>query len=119
MPQPEARGAALGAALKTAVETPFRILQAALTALGLARSLSTAYYTGTASDLALAACNLEAAARGAYLTVRINLNQLGALNDTDTEYELRYGRESAARLAEAEGMARSIYDGAKKLLCEE
>jgi formiminotetrahydrofolate cyclodeaminase len=108
---------ALRGALKTAVETPSRILQAALAALDLAQSLSGNYYAGTASDLALAALNLEAAARGAYLTVRINLNHIRDSYAGDAEYVMRYGRESAARLAEAEALARSIYDGAKKLLC--
>jgi formiminotetrahydrofolate cyclodeaminase len=106
MPQSSLRGA-----LKTAVETPFRILQAAHAALDLARSLSKNYYAGTASDLALAALNLEAAARGAYLTVRINLNHLEDIGEEGVG-----GGESAGWLAEAEDMARSIYDGAKALL---
>jgi formiminotetrahydrofolate cyclodeaminase len=107
----------LRGALKIAVETPVRILRAAGTALDLARSLSGNYYAGTASDLALAALNLEAAARGAYLTIRINLNHLGGAYTIDAEYVLHHGRESAERLAAAEAMARSIYDGAKTLLC--
>ncbi|GHV73461.1 formiminotransferase-cyclodeaminase [Spirochaetia bacterium] len=106
----------LRGALKTAVETPFRILQAAHAALDLARSLSKNYYAGTASDLALAALNLEAAARGAYLTVRINLNHLSDIGVSDIEYIRHKAGESAGLLAEAEDMARSIYDEAKALL---
>jgi formiminotetrahydrofolate cyclodeaminase len=108
----------LGAALKTAVETPCRILQASLAALELARLLGDNYYAGTASDLALAALNLETAARGAYLTVRINLNHLADTCAADTEYIQRYDGESAGRLVEAEGMANRIYDGVTTLLCQ-
>ncbi|GHV77564.1 formiminotransferase-cyclodeaminase [Spirochaetia bacterium] len=114
LPQPT--GDSLRGALKIAVETPLRILHAALTALNLARSLSEDYYAGTASDLALAALNLEAAAQGAYLTVRINLNHLSDISAADSDYVQRHASESAGRLAEAEGLARSIYDGAKALL---
>jgi formiminotetrahydrofolate cyclodeaminase len=110
------QGEALAAALKTAVETPSRILQAVLAALDLARLLSENYYAGTASDLALAVCNLEAAARGAYLTVRINLNHLSEMYTADAEYVQQVGEKSAGQLAEAETMAHSIYDGAKTLL---
>jgi formiminotetrahydrofolate cyclodeaminase len=110
------QGEGLCAALKTAVESPCRILQSALAALSLARSLSARYYAGTASDLALAACNLEAAARGACLTVRINLNHIGTICASEDAYLQHTAGESAGRLAEAEGMARSIYDGAKALL---
>ena len=108
---------ALRNALKTAVETPFRILHASLAALDLARRLSENYYVGTASDLALAALNLEAAARGAYLTVRINLNHIGDAYAGDAEYVLHHGRESAERLAAAEAIAQGIYRGARALLC--
>jgi formiminotetrahydrofolate cyclodeaminase len=110
------KGDSLRGALKIAVETPLRILQASLAALDAARSLSENYYAGTASDLALAALNLEAAARGAYLTVRINLNHLSDTCAANSEYVQRHGSESAGQLAEAEGLARSIYDGAKALL---
>jgi formiminotetrahydrofolate cyclodeaminase len=121
----------LRGALKTAVETPLRILKSACAALDLARLLSGNYYTGTASDLALAACNLETAARGACLTIRINLNHIGAMHTADTKHVLHHTgeaytadaeyiqlktRESAGLLAEAEDTARSIYDGAKTLL---
>ncbi|GHV31319.1 hypothetical protein AGMMS4952_19820 [Spirochaetia bacterium] len=128
----------LRGALKAAIEIPLRILQTSLAALDLAWQLSENYYAGTASDLALAALNLEAAARGAYLTVRINLNHLsdtgtaGGRAETsggskgiagadlsDAEYLQYKARESAARLAEAEGMAHRIYDGVKTLLCGE
>ncbi|MHC6201591.1 efflux RND transporter permease subunit [Breznakiellaceae bacterium SP9] len=107
---------ALRTALHTAVAVPFQIQQGALTAINLARSLSEGYYEGTASDLALAALNLETAARGAFLTVRSNLNHLAAIASIDAEYIQHKARESASLLEHAEHAARSVYAGAKALL---
>ncbi|GHU52767.1 hypothetical protein FACS1894200_13300 [Spirochaetia bacterium] len=107
---------ALRSALHTAVDVPFQIQQTALAALDLARSLSEGYYEGTASDLALAALNLETAVRGAFLTVRSNLNHLAAIASIDAEYIQHKTRESASLLERAEHLVRNVYAGAKALL---
>jgi formiminotetrahydrofolate cyclodeaminase len=59
-----------------ALAPPTSILKLALYGTQLAYTLAGDYYTGTASDLGIAANALIVAARGAYLTIHMNLNAL-------------------------------------------
>jgi formiminotetrahydrofolate cyclodeaminase len=101
----------LQAALKEAVKTPFELLQNSLAALFLASSLSNFYYTGIASDLGIAANCLLTAARGAHLTILININSIN-----DDEFNEYYLSKSENTLHEAEKIACQIYSDVKELL---
>ncbi|GHV84235.1 hypothetical protein AGMMS50212_15750 [Spirochaetia bacterium] len=66
------------------------------------------FYRPTASDLGLAALSLETAARGAYLTIKINLKRI-----TDKQYLKKNKAESKRLLKLAEKLSSKIY---KKML---
>ncbi|MDR2445598.1 MAG: cyclodeaminase/cyclohydrolase family protein [Spirochaetaceae bacterium] len=99
----------LKAALRGCIIPPFELLDGSVQALRLARELSSRYYLPTASDVGIAALNLETAARGAYLTVCINLK--GDSFDADEKAE--YREKSLSLLAEAEEISKEIYDSVK------
>ncbi|MDR0663293.1 MAG: cyclodeaminase/cyclohydrolase family protein [Spirochaetaceae bacterium] len=100
------------AALRGCLNPPFELLEGAAAALNLGRELLERYYLPTASDLGLAALNLKTAARGAFLTVNINLRcgKDGAFTPKET---LAYRQKSSALLEEAETLAKEIYDSVK------
>jgi formiminotetrahydrofolate cyclodeaminase len=101
----------LQTALKGAVKIPFELLRNTLAGLFLASSLSYIYYTGMASDMGIAADCLLSAARGAYLTILININSIN-----DDEFNEYYLSKSESTLHEAEKIAGQIYSDVKKLL---
>jgi formiminotetrahydrofolate cyclodeaminase len=95
---------AADAALRGCVEPPLEMLKGACSALLLAQELSASYYPPTASDIGIAALNLETAARGAYLTVRINLK-----HSKDSAFAAETSKQSGALLARAEAIAGELY----------
>jgi formiminotetrahydrofolate cyclodeaminase len=103
-------GEEAAAALRACVRPPFELLEGAAAALRLAGRLSVRYYPPTASDVGIAALNLETACRGAYLTVSINLKGTGA----DGEEEAEYRKRSRALLAEAEALSKEIYGAVRR-----
>ena len=98
------------AALHGCVRPPLELLEGAVAALRLARELSASYYPPTASDVGIAALNLKAASRGAYLTVCVNLKS-GCLDGAEAAGYRERGR---ALLEEAETLSREIYGAVRK-----
>jgi formiminotetrahydrofolate cyclodeaminase len=98
------------AALRDCVRLPLELMEGAAESLCLARELSARYYLPTASDLGIAALNLEASSRGAYLTVCINLKG-GGFNAGEAE---EYMGNSRLLLAEAEALSKEIYDSVRR-----
>ena len=105
-----AAGAGDAAALRGCVRPPLELLEGAVAAIRLARELSARYYPPTASDVGIAALNLETAARGAYLTVCVNLKS-GCLDGAEAAGYRERGR---ALLEEAETLSREIYGAVRK-----
>jgi formiminotetrahydrofolate cyclodeaminase len=105
-------GAEAEAALRGCLKPPFELLEASARALKLERELLGRYYLPTASDLGIAALNLETASRGAYLTVNINL-RCGKGGAFTSEDALSYRQKSRALLDEAETLSKEIYDSVK------
>jgi formiminotetrahydrofolate cyclodeaminase len=108
------RGAAFGrrlslqTALRGCVAPPLEMLETAVSALRLAEELSEAYYPPTASDIGIAALSLETAARGAYLTVHINLKHL-----KDGVFVREMSEKSRVLIDRAEAAASEIYASVK------
>jgi formiminotetrahydrofolate cyclodeaminase len=96
-------------ALRGCVEPPLRMLEGAGTGLLLAQELSASYYPPTASDIGIAALNLETAAKSAYLTVHINLKHI-----KDGAFTAGTAKKSRAILDRAEAAAAEIYTSVKK-----
>ena len=94
------------AALRGCIRPPLELLEGSVASLRLALELSDRYYRPTASDVGMAALTLETAARGAYLTVGINLKSGGL----DVEEAAGYRAKSRSLLAEAEALSKEIYD---------
>jgi glutamate formiminotransferase/formiminotetrahydrofolate cyclodeaminase len=99
---------AADAALRGCVEPPLELLKGACSALLLAQELAVSYYPPTASDVGIAALNLETAARGAYLTVHINLKHL-----KDNAFVAETAKKSRAILDRAEAVAAELYTAVK------
>lgn len=95
---------AMQESLKAAVLTPYRILNAALDGLRLAKEISAEYYPYTASDVGLAVQSMKTAAQGAELTVLINLGSI-----RDEVFRLQYLSDSRALLEEAVSIADDVY----------
>ncbi|MDR1149768.1 MAG: cyclodeaminase/cyclohydrolase family protein [Spirochaetaceae bacterium] len=104
-----AASAAAAEALRGCVEPPLKMLEGAYSGLLLAQELAAAYYPPTASDIGIAALNLETAARGAYLTVHINLKHI-----KDGAFAVETAKKSRAILDRAEAAAAEIYASVKK-----
>jgi formiminotetrahydrofolate cyclodeaminase len=98
------------AALRGCVRPPLELLKGAVAALRLVRELSARYYPPTASDVGIAALNLETASRGAYLTVCVNLKS-GCLDGAEAAGYRERGR---TLLEEAETLSREIYGVVRK-----
>jgi formiminotetrahydrofolate cyclodeaminase len=96
-------------ALRGCVEPPLELLKGAYSGLLLAQELAASYYPPTASDIGIAALNLETAARGAYLTVHINLKHI-----KDSAFVVETAKKSRAILDRAEAAAAEIYASVKK-----
>lgn len=102
--QHRAYGEAMQESLKAAVLTPYRILNAALDGLRLAKKISAEYYPHTASDVGLAVQSLKTAAQGAELTVLINLGSI-----TDEVFKRHYLAAGGSLLDEAVSIADDVY----------
>lgn len=104
-----AAGPGDAAALRGCVRPPLELLEGAAAALRLARELSARYYRPTASDVGIAALNLETAARGAYMTVCVNLKG-GGLDEAEAA---DYRAKGGALLAEAETLSKEILNAVR------
>ncbi|MDR2501365.1 MAG: cyclodeaminase/cyclohydrolase family protein [Treponema sp.] len=109
----EDRRRALEEAVQGAVLAPYHILSAALDGLRLAQDLAKDYYPPTASDVGLGAQSLLASARGAELTILINLPGLA-----DSALKQRYRRDSQAMLGQAAALAGAVYAETRRKLLE-
>ncbi len=103
--QKSTRAAAIADATLTAAAVPFDTLILAVEALEETASLVGRSNSNAASDLGVAALNLLACARGAWLNVLINL---GGIADEAKAARLRNDGQAAVLAAEAE--ARRIYE---------
>ncbi len=74
--QKRARSAAIQAGTLTSTEVPFRTMELALEALKNARRLLNGFNQNAASDLGVAALQLNACVKGAWLNVLINTGSL-------------------------------------------
>jgi formiminotetrahydrofolate cyclodeaminase len=101
------RNRSIEEATVAALAPPRGILDAADRGARLAETLLASYYTGTASDLGIAANCLLTAARGAYLTIHINLNAL-----TDKELRAAEAERSFRQLSDIRARCERVYQGA-------
>lgn len=99
-----ARSAAIAAGTLVATEVPFTTMQYCMEGLKIAESLVGHSNPNAASDLGVAALNLLAGVRGAWLNVRINLP--GVKDAEKKEYFEKTGSEIHE---EAEKIANKIY----------
>ena len=100
-----ARAAAMEAALKAATEVPYEVMGLCRAALALAYRATGRCNTNAASDLGVAAHNLLAGTRGAWMNVLINLS---GIKDEDFKAAKRRGGEEI--IAEAERMAKDVVE---------
>jgi formiminotetrahydrofolate cyclodeaminase len=107
---------ALGHALQSCILIPHKILQAAVQGLDLGNDLAPDYYTGTASDLGLAALSLKTAAQGAHLTILMNFKAIIALGLSQESLVQDRIQKSQALLDEAAAVAGRIYTQVRKTL---
>ncbi|MDR1302473.1 MAG: cyclodeaminase/cyclohydrolase family protein [Treponema sp.] len=112
---------ALYQALQACILVPYKILQAAVQGLHLGNAIAPDYYTGTASDLGLAALSLKTAAHGAHLTILMNLKSITSLGLPDhgfmeSSFVQDARKQSQTLLDEAETAAKAIYTQVRKTL---
>ena len=100
-----ARTAAMQAALRTATEVPYEVMELCYASLTLAARAVGKSNTNAASDLGVAAHSLLAGARGAWMNVLINL---GGIKDKEFVAAKRSGGEDI--IAEVENMAEGIVE---------
>ncbi len=98
-----ARKQAIAAALKRATEVPFDTLSLALETLRLCEEAQVHANPNAASDLGTAAATLQAAARSAWLNVKINTK-----GKTDEE-SLAFTERGERMLAESDRIAEKIF----------
>jgi formiminotetrahydrofolate cyclodeaminase len=102
--------------LQTCILIPHKILHGAVQGLRVGKDIAPDYYTGTASDLGLAALSLKTAAQGAYLTILMNRKARTALGFTQ-ERPVQDGiRQYQTLLDEAAALAEGIYTQVRKVL---
>lgn len=99
-----ARSAAIRAANLGATEVPFHTVELCLAGLKTAQSMVGKSNPNAASDLGVAALNLLAGAKGAWLNVKINLP---GVKDEEAKAGFEAG---AALIEEAEALAKAIYE---------
>lgn len=109
----KARSAAIQAGTLTATEVPFDTMKMALEALRNARGLLDGFNTSAASDLGVAALELLACVKGAWLNVLINI---GSLKDREKAEEFR--ARGLEMVAEAQTLSDEIYDNAMRFIYE-
>lgn len=102
--QKAARSAAMQTALKACTLTPFEMMECALKALELTRSLVGKSNDSAASDLGVAALSLKTAMQGAWLNVLINISGI-----KDATFADMYRKNGEALLAKALPLADEIY----------
>lgn len=103
--QSAARRAAMQSALKGCTLPPFEMMGLACEALELTKSLVGRTNTSAAADLGVAAAELRAAVRGAWLNVVVNTNLI-----EDRDFAGRYQREGKLLLDRALPLADQIYE---------
>jgi formiminotetrahydrofolate cyclodeaminase len=103
-------------ALQICIFIPHKILRAAVQGLRLGNAITSDYYTGTASDLGLAALSLKTAAQGAYLTILMNSKTSIALGLTQEQVVQHAIQKHQALLEEAETFAEAIYTQVRQAL---
>lgn len=101
----EARSAAIQAGLKECLRTPTEMMQLCAQTLRLADDGMTQYNTSAASDLGVAALCLHAAARGAWMNVRINLQSL-----KDAAFATACRENGEMLLAQCEALSQRLLD---------
>ena len=103
--QKAARSEAMQKALKACTLTPFEMMECALKALELTRSLVGKSNDSAASDLGVAALSLKTGIQGAWLNVLINISGIKDAAFADT-----YRKNGEALLAKALPLADEIYE---------
>lgn len=98
------RSAAIRAANLEATEVPFHTVELCLAGLKAARTIVGKSNPNAASDLGVAALNLMAGIKGAWLNVKINLPGV-----KDEEAKARF-EAGAALIEEAEVLAKEVYE---------
>jgi len=106
-----ARSAAIQQGTLASTEAPLETMRLALGALKNAQDLLPGFNASAASDLGVAALELLACVRGAWLNVLINI---GSLKDREKADAFR--REGEAMVEEAEQIADAVYAGAEKII---
>lgn len=109
----KARSAAIQAGTLTATEVPFDTMKMALEALRNARGLLDGFNASAASDLGVAALELLACVKGAWLNVLINI---GSLKDREKAEEFR--ARGLEMVAEAQTLSDEIYGNAMRFILE-
>ena len=99
-----ARSQKIAEGMLVSTKVPFETMELTLQVLQLAEQLPGKFNTNAASDLGVAALNLSAAVRGAWLNVLINL---GSLKDADLAADYRARGEQIVQ--EAQRIADHIY----------
>lgn len=102
--QKAARSEAMQKALKACTITPFEMMECALKALELTRSLAGKSNDSAASDLGVGALNLKTAMQGAWLNVLINISGI-----KDAAFADKYRKDGAALVAKAIPLADEVY----------
>lgn len=100
------RSEAITAATLEATKAPFHTMQLAIEAMRLTSSLLGHFNTNCASDLGVAALNLNACIKGAWLNVAINLSGL-----SDASIAADFSKKAKEILREAEELEKGILAG--------
>lgn len=108
-----ARSQAIQAGTLASTEAPLETMRLSLAALRNAKTLLEGFNASAASDLGVAALDLLAAVKGAWLNVLINI---GSLKDKERAENFR--QEGGAILREAEDLANEIYAEVEKMILE-
>lgn len=99
-----ARSQKIAEGMLVSTKVPFETMELTLQVLKLAQQLPGKFNTNAASDLGVAALNLSAAVRGAWLNVLINLGSL-----KDAELAADYRARGQQIVQEAQQIADGIY----------
>lgn len=102
--QKAARSAKIAEGMVVSTQVPFETMELAAQALKLAQKMLGNFNTNAASDLGVAALNLSAALRGAWLNVLINL---GSLKDAQMAQD--YRSRGQQLVEESQAVADQIY----------
>lgn len=102
--QKAARSAKIAEGMVVSTQVPFETMELTAQALNLAQRMLGSFNTNAASDLGVAALNLSAALRGAWLNVLINLSSL-----KDARLAQDYRTRGQQLVEEAQAVADRIY----------